>query len=290
MLTSALQLFGNFLSSEIGQLHTERNMMAQHQMNKEIMDYQHNQNIQNMLNSGIYERRSRENAGLNVNNGAPFTPVGTSAVGSSAPSGAPMSPVDFANFLVASEQAKNIHEDTKRKELDNKATEEENAWYKWAFDPRFDDLQYSKDVDGYILPNSKIIVPRTTTRKGVESRQLAKARIEQELASANRSISQDELHEMISSKQIQNNEVLDALVSLPLTQYNEVMKKIDEMTSHISLMDKQGDLFVSQKELNNLEKEFSPKAIMEKILDKPFDLSTWFATIVSLAVKRAFGK
>lgn len=124
MLTSALQLFGNFLSSEIGQLHTERNMMAQHQMNKEIMDYQHNQNIQNMLNSGIYERRSRENAGLNVNNGAPFTPVGTSAVGSSAPSGALMAPVNFADFVNATSNAQVAEKQAKKLDAEANAIEQ----------------------------------------------------------------------------------------------------------------------------------------------------------------------
>lgn len=191
-------------------------------------------------------------------------------------------------------KARDINADADRKEMENKGTVEENAWYAWAFDPRFDELQYvnepKKGIDGYVLPESKKVVPRSTTRKGVEARELAKKRIEAELANLNKSISQDELAEMVANKQIANNEVVDALVNLPDVQYKEVMSKIDEMASHINLMNKQGELFVSQKELNDLEKEFSPKALMEKIFNHPFDPRTWFATVISLAIKRAFGR
>lgn len=299
---AAAQAFSNWFSNQMSIKNQYELMDKQHAQNKELARMQQNYLLQNAKDASTIERTSREQAGFNLNGDGGFSPLaGMSSPSTGAPSAPQMSPVDIASMLgidsqlsLQSAQKRKLDADAKKQELENLGTEEENRWYAWSFDPEFDNLQYKKDVekgiDGYVLPDVEKVVPKASTRKGVEARELAKARIQSELAKLESLQSQDELARMVADGQLKNNEVVKALIEMPSAQYDEVMKRIAEMASHMSLMDAQAGLAISQKELNNLEKEFSPKAIMEKILNHPFDPATWFTTIISLAIKKAFGR
>lgn len=299
---AAAQAFSNWFSNQMSMKNQSELMDKQHEHNKELARMQQNYLLQNAKNASSIERVSREQAGFNLNGDGGFSPLaGMSPPSTGAPSAPQMAPVDVASMLgVASQMSlqnaerRKVEADAKAKELENLGTEEENRWYQWSFDPEFDKLVYKKDVekgiDGYVLPDVNKVVPKASTRKGVEARELAKVRIQSEFAKLESLQSQEELARMVADGQIKNNEVVQALIKLPQAQYDEVMGKIAEMASHINLMSAQKDLAISEKELNNLEKEFSPKAIMEKIVNHPFDPATWFTTIISLAIKKAFGR
>lgn len=297
---TALQGFSNWFSNQLSMKNQSELMDKQHAHNKELARMQQNYLLQNAKNASTIERVSREQAGFNLNGDGGFSPLaGMSSPSTGSPSAPQMPSIDMASMLglgsqmsLQNAERRKVEADAKAKELENLGTEEENRWYMWSFDPEFDNLQYKKDVekgiDGYVLPDVNKVVPKATTRKGVEARELAKVRIQSEFAKLESLQSQEELARMVADGQIKNNDVIQALIKLPAAQYDEVMGRISEMASHINLMSSQSGLAVSQTELNNLEKEFSPKAIIEKIVNHPFDPATWFTTIISLAIKKAF--
>ena len=299
---AAAQAFSNWFSNQMSMKNQYELMDKQHAQNKELARMQQNYLLQNAKDASTIERTSREQAGFNLNGDGGFSPLaGMSSPSTGAPSAPQMSPVDIASMLgidsqlsLQNAQKRKVEADAKKQELENLGTEEENRWYMWSFDPEFDKLEYKKDIekgiDGYVLPDVNHVVPKATTRKGIEAKELAKVRIQSEFAKLESLQSQEELVSMVADGQIKNNEVVKALIEMPSAQYDEVMKRIAEMASHMSLMEAQAGLAISQKELNNLEKEFSPKAIMEKILNHPLDPATWFTTIISLAIKKAFGR
>lgn len=299
---AAAQAFSNWFSNQMSMKNQYELMDKQHAQNKELARMQQNYLLQNAKDASTIERVSREQAGFNLNGDGGYSPLaGMSSPSTGSPSANQMSPVDVASMLgidsqmsLQNAQKRKVEADAKKQELENLGTEEENRWYMWSFDPEFDKLEYKKDIekgiDGYVLPDVNHVVPKATTRKGIEAKELAKVRIQSEFAKLESLQSQEELARMVSDGQLKNNEVVKALIKMPSAQYDEVMKRIAEMASHMSLMDAQARLAISQKELNNLEKEFSPKAIMEKILNHPLDPSTWFTTIISLAIKKAFGR
>ena len=299
---AAAQAFSNWFSNQMSMKNQYELMDKQHAQNKELARMQQNYLLQNAKDASTIERVSREQAGFNLNGDGGFSPLaGMSSPSTGSPSAPQMAPVDIASMLgidsqlsLQNAQKRKVEADAKKQELENLGTEEENRWYMWSFDPEFDKLEYKKDIekgiDGYVLPDVNHVVPKATTRKGIEAKELAKVRIQSEFAKLESLQSQEELVSMVADGQIKNNEVVKALIEMPSAQYDEVMKRIAEMASHMSLMEAQAGLAISQKELNNLEKEFSPKAIMEKILNHPLDPATWFTTIISLAIKKAFGR
>lgn len=309
--------FANFLASSVGQNNTERNMLTQHQMNKDIMNLQHQQNLQNMLSAGQYERRSRENAGLNVNNGQPFTPVGTSAVGSTAPSGSQMSPIDFAQFQVASAQARLLDTEAdlnKRKLLGQK---EEDAWYSRIFQ-HVPDVDYNENGDlvfgtnasvqnegktsdadmSGTLPDTVSVgskLPPSTTKEGAEARKLARQRLDTELKKLRADDLKAELEGAISSAQLDDPEVMSAFFKQPYWAQEFVIHQISELIAREFAEYQSGALAISSKNLNVLEKDMSTNGIIdgiEKDLEggNPVDAGKKIAKgLVKLAIRKLFG-
>lgn len=300
-ISAGASLFNSFMNNGLSnKQYSQQKELAELQMshNKQLMNLQNSQNIQNAINAGTYERLSKQKAGLNLNSEGGFSPIaGASSPGVSQGSAPATSPVDFASFInsasqaiLAQKQASNIEEDTKRKKLENQGTEEENRWYSWSMSPEFNDLEYNKELNGFILPNVEMVTIPSKTRKGVEARELAKARINEELHRLEMSLSQSELAQMVADGQLKDNEVVRALQRLPQAQYDEVMKRISEISAHIQVLNKQGNLLVTENELKKLEKEFSPKALLDGILKNPLDISEYFKTLLALIFKKAFGK
>lgn len=310
-------LFANFLSSEVGQMHTERNMQTQHLLNKDIMNMQHAQNVQNMLMAGQYERRSRENAGLNVNNSQPFSPVGTSAVGSTAPSGAQMTPVDFAQFQVASAQARNLIADAKLKERDLKGHEEEDAWYSRLFQPT--DVEYNEKGDLQFGTNASVAnegatgdaqmsgtlpdtlhigskLPPSTTKEGATARKLARQRLNTELKQLRADDLKAELEASITEGQMADPEVMQAFFKQPYWAQQYVIEQIAELISREVYNYNAGSLALSQQDLNKLEHDMSTNGIIdgiEKDLEGKDIVSAGKKVakgVVKLAVRKIFGR
>ena len=178
---AAAQAFSNWFSNQMSIKNQYELMDKQHAQNKELARMQQNYLLQNAKDASTIERTSREQAGFNLNGDGGFSPLaGMSSPSTGAPSAPQMSPVDIASMLgidsqlsLQSAQKRKLDADAKKQELENLGTEEENRWYAWSFDPEFDNLQYKKDVekgiDGYVLPDVEKVVPKASTRKGVEA-------------------------------------------------------------------------------------------------------------------------
>ena len=228
---AAAQAFSNWFSNQMSMKNQYELMDKQHAQNKELARMQQNYLLQNAKDASTIERVSREQAGFNLNGDGGFSPLaGMSSPSTGSPSAPQMSPVDIASMLgidsqlsLQSAQKRKLDADAKKQELENLGTEEENRWYAWSFDPEFDNLQYKKDVekgiDGYVLPDVEKVVPKASTRKGVEARELAKARIQSELAKLESMQSQEELARMVANGQLKNNEVVKALIEMPSNSY-----------------------------------------------------------------------
>ena len=228
---AAAQAFSNWFSNQMSMKNQYELMDKQHAQNKELARMQQNYLLQNAKDSSTIERVSREQAGFNLNGDGGYSPLaGMSSPSTGSPSSPQLSPVDVASMLgidsqmsLQNAQKRKVEADAKKQELENLGTEEENRWYMWSFDPEFDKLEYKKDIekgiDGYVLPDVNHVVPKATTRKGIEAKELAKIRIQSEFSKLESLQSQEELARMVADGQIKNNEVVQALIKLPQVQY-----------------------------------------------------------------------
>lgn len=81
-----LDLWNSIYTNSIQREFQEDMLEKQNEMNRQNMALQNQYNVHNAINAGLYERMSKEKAGLNVNSDGGFSPIaGVSAPGVSAP-------------------------------------------------------------------------------------------------------------------------------------------------------------------------------------------------------------
>lgn len=320
-----VDLFSKFQMANIQNENQEYLMKKQHQYNLDAMNKTNSQNIMNALEAGSIERASKEKAGLNINVDGGFSPIaGATSPGTGAPSAPMPNAPDFATFATLSQQAplvkaqaRKLNADAEAQELENRGTTEENAWYARVIKPSatvdFDDkgnlvLGASVPNEGATadsemsgeLPETGVTsskLPPSTTKRGVLARKQARKRIEAELADLDAKTYQSLIQKAIAKGQLDDPDVFKALVDAPLWQQEFIYEQINELLSRELLQDRQGQYFISSKNLNVLENEMSDKGIIQGI-EKDIESGESVGTIgkkvakgiVKLAIRKVFGR
>lgn len=323
--TPVLDTFSKFALAGQNMENQEYLMKLQHKYNLDAMDKQNSQNIHNALMAGTLERASKEKAGLNINAEGGFSPIaGASSPGTGSPSAPPIQAPDFASFAqlmqsapLVKAQARKANADAEAQEIENQGTREENAWYARVIKPSttvdFDSsgnivlgasvpnqgATDGADMSG-VLPevaSSSANLPPSTTKKGVLARKQARKRIEAEIAELDARTYKAEIESAIASGQLDDPDVMKALIDAPLWQQEFVYEQINELIARELLHDRQGQYFLSSKDLNVLDNEMSDKGIIQGI-EKDLDSGApkgeiakkVIKGVAKLAIRKIFGR
>lgn len=290
---AGVQALSSWLSNNLNMGNQEKLMDKQHAHNIELARLQQNYLLQNAKNVSSIERSSREQAGFNLNSEGGFSPLaGMSVPSTGSPSAPQMQSPDFASFAnlfmqapLVKAQTRKLNADAEAQEQENTGTKEENAWYSRVIQP-------SKDVDfdsngnlvlGVSVPNQGATeesemsgslpgvdsvsskLPPSTTKKGVLARKEARVIIHTELKEMHARELKAELEGAIADGQLKDSEVMQAFFKQPYWQQEYVCEQISELISRELLQDRQGQLALSEKELNVLEKNMSTNGLIEGI-------------------------
>lgn len=321
----ALDTFSKFALAGQNMDNQEYLMKLQHKLNLDAMDKQNSQNIHNALMAGTIERASKEKAGLNINAEGGFSPIaGASSPGTGSPSAPPIQAPDFASFAqlmqtapLVKAQARKLNADAEAQEQENAGTREENAWYSRVIKPS-QDVDFDSNgnlVFGVSVPNqgatddtemSGVLpevgstsskLPPSTTKRGVLARKQARAIIQAELKEIHARELKAELEGAIADGQLKDPEVMQAFFKQPYWQQEYVCEQISELLSRELLQDRQGQLALSEKELNVLEKNMSTNGLIdgiEKDIDSDAPVGQVFRKVLKgsakLILRKIFGK
>lgn len=316
-------------SAEERQFENQKELMKiQQDYNKENIGLQSDKQMENwnkmfgremsanarlMATSPSIQRSAQQSAGISPNTafgqfsgnvaspssnvGLPSSPSGSAPLSQMTPSSLDLSGIGqlIQNAPVVEAQAKLTRAQAKAQELENKAVAEENAWYSAVdLSPDVPKREDDKFVLGGIDSNQldDVVNLPSNTRKGAEARWLARQRIMTELSELDMKMSESDLKSAVADAKLSNSDVMEALERMDEAEFAQIEMAIDEAKSRIRLNNRTGQMYMSQKAIYDLEKEYNLNALVDRLSKsiKNFDFGEFFSTLVSIGIRKAIGK
>lgn len=274
-------LFGGFLSQQINDIHQQRYMNMQHQLNKDEMSLQNSYNVLNSLNAGVYSRRGKENAGLNVNSDVGFSPVsGSTPVGTQSPQAPQLSPIDFSQIMLAEAQANKANEDAEAQHIENERNKEADAVYNL--------VEY--DSTGNLVLSSSLMNSPISNKGGFDALKDIKHTVA-EVAEWSADEVQAEMQKLITDYQIDNKYFL-YVAKLPKAEFNEIWSNVAVQRALKELYISQKELNISEKAMVDLEKDIKENSNIASILGQiadDFDNGNYLSALGGVLKALLFG-
>ena len=270
-MNAANSLVGGAINYGIGELTANSNMRRQRQLMRESDQYQ--RNLISDLPS--LNKSAMQNAGLSTSmlNGA-FQSAATNAAATSPAANAATAPYDssFATSVLTNknlkkqndlldEQIQGAKEDVRSKKIENDTKEREyknetsigylrmQDYLKWYR------AQHPDEDDATAIANAPTYMSDDVYRFNMG---YTSAKLKREYIDNISSISVDTLKQAIADKQLANNEVVNALVKLPVEQFNQVKQAAQKLLND-------NDLFVLTKQYLVDEKKYGVEIAKQKL-------------------------
>ena len=270
-MNAANSLVGGAINYGIGELTANSNMRRQRQLMRESDQYQ--RNLISDLPS--LNKSAMQNAGLSTSmlNGA-FQSAATNAAATSPAANAATAPYDssFATSVLTNknlkkqndlldEQIQGAKEDVRSKKIENDTKEREyknetsigylrmQDYLKWYR------AQHPDEDDATAIANAPTYMSDDVYRFNMG---YTSAKLKREYIDNISSISVDTLKQAIADKQLANNEVVNALVKLPVEQFNQVKQAAQKLLND-------NELFVLTKQYLVDEKKYGVEIAKQKL-------------------------
>lgn len=207
-----------------------------------------------------------QDAGFSVASlSAPFSAASSNATVSSTPAVAPqLSPVDTAVAASAAEDIKNkkverdnllkegdiLEEEKRSKKVTADAAEREfNNETNLGYIRAMDWMKYYRSLHPDETEGDVVAPMNTYMSDGVYQFNMGytPTKLRRELVDGLASISSSELKQAVASKQLASNEVLDALVNLPVQQFNQVKEAVKKLLNDNELFKLTKDYLVAER-------------------------------------------
>lgn len=290
-MNAANSLLGGAINYGIGELTANSNMRRQRQLMRESDQYQ--RNLISDLPS--LNKSAMQNAGLSTSmlNGA-FQSAATNAAATSPASNAATAPYDssFATSVLTNknlkkqndlldEQIQGAKEDVRSKKIENDTKEREynnessigylrmRDYLKWYR------LQHPDEDDATAVANAPTYMSEGVYRFNMG---YTPVKLKREYIDNLSSISVDTLKQAVADKQLANNEVVNALVKLPVEQFNEVKQAVQkllndnvlfEATKQYLIDEKKYGVDIAKQKLANMKLDYDANELafrLDKIL------------------------
>lgn len=288
-MNAANSLIGGAINYGLGELTANSNMRRQRQLMRESDQYQ--RNLVSDLPS--LNKSAMQSAGLSTSmlNGA-FQSAATNAAATSPAANAATAPYDssFATSVLTNknlkkqndlldEQIQGAKEDVRSKKIENDTKEREYnnetsigylrmqnylKWYR-SQHPDEDDATVTANAPSYMSDDVyKFNMGYTPTK------------LRREYIDDITSISADNLKQAVADKQLSNNEVINAIVKLPIEQFNEVKQAAQkllndnvlfEATKQYLIDEKKYGIYIAKQKLANMKLDYDANNLAFK-LDK----------------------
>lgn len=234
----------------------------QHAQNMSAMRVSNQMSIDNAKNAGLYERLSKQRAGLNLNADGGFSPVaGASALGTglgSASAPPPMS-LDFSQFAsmlqnqpIIDAQARLINAEAGLKERDLKNLNEADNVYRTLSSEI--EVEVEKEDGNTVKHYINIASPQAMQAY----RDVKK--LKSDLATYDSDEALAILHRKIAEGQYKDNTVINAFVKRPVYEQKELLSRVAKAMSEVGLnaqkvLESQENirLMLTQEQLNKME-------------------------------------
>lgn len=246
-------------------------MQKQHAFNLDTMAKSQQYQRQNALDAGMFEKFSKQRAGLNVNSDGGFSPVaGASPVGTGAPSAPQPNAPDFSQFanmmmqvpLVRSQialnqsQADSLAEETRGKRLHNDAIENQQN----VFRALSKLISVEKDSDGKEIYFDIISPEAFESYKALKALDTWKADQVAQRAEATAREADAKLQTLIKNRQIKDDKVLQAYTNRPVDERTQILSSVVKALSEVGLnlqkieeSKENVKLMITQEQLNKIE-------------------------------------
>ena len=259
-LNAANSLVGGAINYGFGELTANSNMRRQRQLMSESDQYQ--RNLISDLPS--LNKSAMQNAGLSTSmlNGA-FQSAATNAAATSPAANAATAPYDssFATSVLTNknlkkqndlldEQIQGAKEDVRSKRIENDTKEREyknetsigylrmQDYLKWYR------AQHPDEDDATAIANAPTYMSEDVYRFNIG---YTSAKLKREYIDNLSSISVDTLKQAVADKQLANNEVVNALVKLPVEQFNQVKQAAQKLLNDNVLFELTKQYLVDEK-------------------------------------------
>lgn len=288
-MNAANSLVGGAINYGIGELTANSNMRRQRQLMRESDQYQ--RNLISDLPS--LNKSAMQNAGLSTSmlNGA-FQSAATNAAATSPAANAATAPYDssYATSVLTNknlkkqndlldEQIQGAKEDVRSKKIENDTKEREyknetsigylrmQDYLKWYR------AQHPDEDDATAIANAPTYMSDDVYRFNMG---YTSAKLKREYIDNISSISVDTLKQAIADKQLANNEVVNALVNLPVEQFNQVKQAAQKLLNDNELFvltkqylvdEKKYGVEIAKQKLANMKLSFDENSLIYK-LDK----------------------
>ena len=288
-MNAANSLVGGAINYGIGELTANSNMRRQRQLMRESDQYQRSL----ISDLPALNKAAMQNAGLSTSmlNGA-FQSAATNAAATSPAANAATAPYDssFATSVLTNknlkkqndlldEQIQGAKEDVRSKKIENDTKEREyknetsigylrmQDYLKWYRS------QHPDEDDATAIANAPTYMSEDVYRFNMG---YTPAKLKREYIDNLSSISVDTLKQAVADKQLANNEVVNALVKLPVEQFNEVKQAAQkllndnvlfEATKQYLIDEKKYGVDIAKQKLANMKLDYNANDLAFK-LDK----------------------
>lgn len=288
-MNAANSLLGGAINYGIGELTANSNMRRQRQLMRESDQYQRNL----ISDLPALNKSAMQSAGLSTSmlNGA-FQSAATNAAATSPAANVATAPYDssFATSVLTNknlkkqnelldEQIQGAKEDVRSKKIENDTKEREYnnetsigylrvqdflKWYR---------AQHPDEDDATVIANAPTYMSDDVYRFHMG---YTTAKLKREYIDNLSSISVDTLKQAVADKQLANNEVVNALVKLPVEQFNQVKQAAQkllndnylfELTKQYLVDEKKYGVEIAKQKLANMKLSFDANNLTYK-LDK----------------------
>lgn len=288
-MNAANSLVGGAINYGIGELTANSNMRRQRQLMRESDQYQRNL----ISDLPALNKAAMQNAGLSTSmlNGA-FQSAATNAAATSPAANAATAPYDssFATSVLTNKnlkkqndlldeqiqgakedvRSKKIENDTKQREYNNETSigylrmQDYLKWYR---------AQHPDEDDAVAIANAPTYMSEDVYKFNIG---YTPAKLKREYIDNLSSISVDTLKQAVADKQLANNEVVNALVKLPVEQFNQVKQAAQkllndndlfELTKQYLVDEKKYGVEIAKQKLSNMKLSYDANNLTYK-LDK----------------------
>lgn len=223
------------------------------QASKELMREQYAYQRQNNLDAMTLARQSKEKAGFNVNADGSFSPSVNPPQAGQTALGADIN----GNSLLSASQIEKSFADARLTNVEAELKERELKGKREA-DAIFGEGEFKTNsfVDEKGIWNFEVLKERNTkatTREGFEAVKELTTWLRKDLTAVKAEEAQNTLSRYVAQEQITNG-ALYALAKMPIEQFNLLVQEKAVQQALSTMYFRQGELFVAEKELKDLEK------------------------------------
>lgn len=254
LIASAVATGANAISNSVT---NSRNIRNQNML------WRQQQEQQNFLNANgaLIKRQSLERAGLNVNADFGYSP----ALQASQPTPVQQQPMDFSAINSLGANVAQLLQQQPLIDAQKQKTSEEARSLKIENDRKVseDAMLYNLDLIANTLANSKDIPELKICPFNAGA-----LRAKLSYDNYRTTVAQNAVQTLIANKQIDDNEVITKWARLPVEQFNKIFNEALNVAQDTQTSKAQHDLFVSQKDLNELEEEMKRNGNLHELITK----------------------